>query len=69
MEALADIIATITAISFDVPVYVGLSPLCMISSQLYQHVLGISIDETVLLVAALLLVWTASAWSLLHLIR
>lgn len=55
-----------------VPIYVVLSPLCIISSSLFDAVLGVSFDlddQTAMLVLVLLTVWGLSVFSIVQLIK
>lgn len=68
MEFLSPLFSTLSSLSIEVPLYVGLSPLCMVSSSLYASALRIS-DRTVMLMACLVVVWGASAGAVLRLVR
>lgn len=70
MEFSTSIFDLLSRLSFDLPRYVGLSPLCIISSTLYKNVLGIDMDdETAMLIVTLLAIWITSATMLFHLIK
>lgn len=70
MEFSTSIFDILSRLSFDLPRYVGFSPLCIISSTLYKDVLGIDMDdETAMLIITLLAIWITSATMLFHLIR
>lgn len=62
MEFFSSIFEVVSSISLQVPLYVCLSPLCMISSSLYSSVLDIQVDDhTILLLVSLGIVWIATA--------
>lgn len=70
MEFSISIFDILTRLSFDLPRYVGLSPLCIISSSLYKNVLGIDMDDqTAMLIISLLAIWVTSAALLFQLIK
>ena len=55
-----------------VPIYILLSPLCIISSSLFEAALGITFDiddQTTILICILVSIWTISAISVFKLIR
>ena len=55
-----------------IPLYVLLSPLCIISSSLFDAALGVAFDldqQTTILICILLLIWGISAFSVFQLIK
>ena len=55
-----------------IPIYIVLSPLCIISSSLFEAALGVSFDideQTTLIILVLLLIWSISALYIIQLIR
>lgn len=55
-----------------IPIYIVLSPLCIISSSLFEAALGVSFDideQTTLIILVLLVIWSISALYIIQLIR
>jgi hypothetical protein len=70
MDLVQSIIETLASISYQIPLYIGLSPLCLISSSLYSSALNLQItDPTLLLILCLVLVWGVCAGLLIRLVR
>ncbi len=73
-----DVYTSLTSLLFGapylllVPIYIVLSPLCIISSSLFEAALGVSFDidkQTTMLILVLLLIWGISALYVFQLIR
>lgn len=70
MEYLDNVINFITIISIDIPIYLILSPICIVSSQYYKNALGFGInDQTIVLIISLIAIWTSTAILIYTLIK